>query len=84
MDKKFRVVLCSDLAYEEMVVDMSYENHAVVMITQEKGLENMEIEIYPPPEGLSSWKFLINDFIETIQFAKKRLSEFQKMPDEEN
>ena len=71
MNKKFTVQICSDLDYEEMVADIYYGDHTVAMITQEKGLENMEIEIFSPKEDLISWKFHLNDFVHIIQFARK-------------
>jgi hypothetical protein len=81
MNKKFTVEVCSDLNYEEMVADVSYENHTIATITQENGIDNMEIEIFPPSEEIQSWKFLLSDFLEAIIFAKKRLIEMQKLPE---
>lgn len=80
MNKKFTVEVCSDLDYEEMVADVSYGNHTIAMITQENG--NMEIEIFLPEKEIKSLKFPLNDFIESIVFAKKCLIEMQKLPDE--
>lgn len=82
MQDKFRIRICSDLDYEEMVADVTYENHTIAMITQENGVENMKIEIFPPEEEIKSWTLPLNDFIEIIVFAKKRLIEMQKSPDE--
>lgn len=79
MNKKFTVEVCSDLDYEEMVADVSYENHTIAMITQENGIDNMEIEIFLPEKEIKSWKFPLNDFIENIVFAKKCLIEMQKL-----
>jgi hypothetical protein len=53
-DKKFTVEVCSDLDYEEMVADISYENHTLATISQENGIDNMEIEIFPHSE-MTSW-----------------------------
>lgn len=82
MNKKFTVEVCSDLDYEEMVADVSYENQTIAMITQEKGIDNMEIEIFLPEKKIKSLKFPLNDFIASIVFAKKCLIEMQKLPDE--
>lgn len=79
MNKKFTIEVCSDLDYEEMVADISYENHTIAMITQENGIDNMVIEIFSPKEKLKSWKFSLNDFMETIAVAKKNLIEMQKL-----
>lgn len=82
MNEKFEVEICSDLDYEEMVADVSYENHTIAMITQEKGIDNMEIEIFSPEQEIKSWKFPLDDFIKIIEFAKKTLIEMQKLPDD--
>ncbi len=81
MNKKFLVEVCSDLDYEEMVADISYENHTIAMISQENGIDKMEIELFTHQEEEKSWKFSLDDFIEVITFAKKRLIEMQKPPD---
>ena len=80
MNKKLTVEVCSDLDYEEMVADICYEDHTIAMITQENGINNMQIEIFTPEET-NSWSFCLDDFIDIIVFAKKRLIEMQKLPD---
>ncbi len=73
MDNKFTIEICSDLDYEEMVADISYENDVVAIITQEDGIENMKIQILSPASN-ESWNFILDDFIEAIGFAKKTLN----------
>lgn len=77
MSKKFIVEICSDLDYEEMVADISYEKNLVATISQENGPDKMEIKIVPPGSK-TYWNFSLNDFIEIIEFAKKRLQMFKK------
>ncbi len=43
---KFRIRLCSDLDYEEMVADIVYEDSTVATISQEKGINKMEIKYF--------------------------------------
>jgi hypothetical protein len=81
MNRKFIIEVCSDLDYEEMVADISYEDHIIAKITQEKGLDRMEIEIFPPTNGIKSWTLPLNDFIESIAFAKKCLIKMKKLPE---
>lgn len=81
MRNKFRVLLISDLDYEEMVAEVCYENSTIAMITQEKGVDHMEIEIFPQVEGMPSWKFTLDDFLYALQNAKKGLIESQKLPE---
>ena len=42
MNKKFTVEICSDLDFEEMVADISYEDQRFALISREEGLENMK------------------------------------------
>ena len=79
MKDKFRIRLCSDLDYEEMVADICYENCTVATISQEKGEDNMEIEIFPPVDGMLSWKFSLDELVSVIQSAKKSLLEMRKL-----
>lgn len=81
MDNKFRILLVSDLDYEEMVADICYQDDTVATITQEKGVDKMEIELFPPFESQSSWKFNLEDFLKALQNAKKCLIESTKLPD---
>lgn len=81
MNKKFTVEICSDLDYEEMVADVSFEHRRFAMITQEDGVDNMEIEIFSPKNEIKL-KFPLNDFIESLILARKSLIEMQKSPDE--
>jgi len=79
MNDKFKIRLCSDLDYEEMVADICYDNNTVAIITQENGSNNMEIDIFPPEQGMLSWKFSLNDLINILQIAKKALLKTRKM-----
>lgn len=56
MKNNFRVRICSDLDYEEMVADIVWNDCTVAILSQEKGGNNMDIEIFPP-EHSDSWDF---------------------------
>lgn len=77
----FVVEISSDLDYEDMVANVLYEEETVAIISQEKGLDNLEIEILPSIEG-KHWKFFLENFLKALQLSKKRLIEMQKLPDE--
>jgi hypothetical protein len=79
--KKFQIELCSDLDYEEMVADISYEDQPVAKITQDEGIDNIQVEIYSQKEEVS-WKFSLDDFVEVMLRAKKCLINFQKISNE--
>lgn len=78
MQKEFRIRLCSDLDYEEMVADIVWDNNSVAMITQEKGVDHMMIEIFPPIENNNSWNFPLNDLIGALIKAQKHLIDMKK------
>lgn len=82
MNNKFTVEICSDLDFEEMVAYISYENHTIAIITQEKGIDHIEIEIFSPQEPIKTWNFPLDDFFEVLVFAKKCLIKMQKLPEE--
>ena len=58
MNKKFSIEMCSDLDFEGMVIDISYE----------KGIDNMEIEIRPILDKLI---FSLGDFFVALEKAKQ-------------
>jgi hypothetical protein len=73
MNKRFSVELCSDLDYEEMVVDISLDHNTIAVLNKEKGVENIEIEFVALSESLLELKVPFNDFIDVLLFAKKTL-----------
>lgn len=77
MKNNFRIRICSDLDYEELVADICYDNYKIATIMQDKGKDNMEIEIFFSVDENESWKFPLNDFMEAISIAKKQLIEVE-------
>ena len=77
----FRVDVCSDLEYEDLIADIYFQDKFVAMITQEKGFKNLEIEIYAP-KGQEKWLFKFSDFENVINHAKQRLWDLRKFPKE--
>lgn len=81
METKFRIRICSDLDYEEMVADISYENQTIAMISQENGIDKMEIEIFSQTNSKLAWKVNLDDFVKIIELAKKTLIKMKKIDD---
>ncbi len=76
----FNIVICSDLDHDEIVADICWNDIIVATVNQDKGLENLEIEIFDPiEEGFQSWNFPLNDWIIILQEAKNTLLTMQKM-----
>jgi hypothetical protein len=81
MNEKFNLEFCSDLDYEELVADIYFEQRSIAMITQEKGVDAMEIEIFSTNKSIKSWKLPLDEFIEILIRAKNSLIKKQKMPE---
>ena len=76
LDSGFNIVYFSDISYEEMTVEIQYKGQQVAQINKDKGVENMEIDIYSQyvdPDFLSELKFPLNDFLEALHKAKVAL-----------
>ena len=47
---RFQVNIFGDLEYDDLVADIYFDDQIVAMLTQEKGYENLEIEVYSPKD----------------------------------
>ncbi|WP_041941533.1 hypothetical protein [Waddlia chondrophila] len=77
----FRIDISGDLEYEDLVADIYFKDEFVAMLTQEKGYENLEIDIYPP-KFKEAWHFNYSEFEQALKYAKDRLWELRKLPEE--
>ena len=68
MNKKFSIEMCSDLDFEGMVIDISYDMETIASINYDKGIDDMEIEIRSISEKLI---FPLADFFLTLERAKQ-------------
>ncbi len=75
------IEISSHLDYENLVANILYEYETVAIISQEKGIENLELEILLIFEKIP-WKFSFENFLSTLLFAKKTLIEPQKLPED--
>jgi hypothetical protein len=71
MKKTFLIETCSDLNYEGMVVDITFDNQRIAMINYDKGIDNLEIEILPSEDEPSECVFPLKDFLEILEKAKE-------------
>ena len=78
MNNEFTIEVCSDLDFEEMVTDVSYGGGRIAMVTQEKGINNMEIEFFIPSSQAVINKFPLDAFMDAIASAKNILVRMQK------
>ena len=79
-ETNFEFSIGSDTDFEELIVDIGFNDNLVALITQENGFRNLRIRIYPP-KNQEYWDFKLNEFEEIIQRSKKRLWELRKIED---
>jgi len=74
----FSLVRDSDLSYEKMTVEIQYKGEQIAQINMDKGLGNLEIEVFTEfvSPGFKP-KFQLNEFLETVNEAKKILGEYE-------
>lgn len=82
MKSKFRLALCSDYTYEDVVIYIDWENEMIAILDQEKGPENKEIELFSAAQ-LTNSKFPFKAFKNCLNEAEKFLDDSKKYPDEE-
>lgn len=71
MNSRFLIEICSDVDFEGMVVDVSYDMQTIASINYDKGVNSMEIEIAPYSNGDKKTVFPLTDFLEVLERAKK-------------
>lgn len=71
MNKKFSIEVCSDLDYEGMVIDVSYDMKNIASISYDNGINNIEIKILSRKEDGSRLIFPLEDFFIVLEKAKQ-------------
>ncbi len=77
MKNHFKIIISSDLDYEELCAEIYFNDQFVAMLMQEKGFENLELEIYPS-ENKKTWLFKFSEFEKILKKAKEKLWEMRK------
>ncbi len=71
MNEKFSIELCSDVDFEGMVVDISYNMQTVASINYDKGVNRMEIKMIPFGCDARGLIFPLQDFMAILEKAKQ-------------
>jgi hypothetical protein len=77
MTSRFKIIMSSDLNYNELCAEIFFEDQFVGILTQEQGFENLEIEIHPP-QNKKFWIFKFSEFETVLKSAKEALWEMRK------
>lgn len=76
LDSGFEIVRFSDLAYEDMTVEIQYKGEQIAQINRDQGAHMLEIEIladYIDPNFMP--RFMLDDFLFALNEAKRILKE---------
>ena len=77
MASEFKIIISSDLEYNELCAELFFKDQFLGIITQENGIDNLEIEIYPP-QNKEKWNFKFSEFEAILNSAKKELWNMRK------
>jgi phage pi2 protein 07 len=80
-EKGFDILISSDIEYEELCAEIYFDGQFVAIITQEKGIDQAVIELYPHP-NLEKWTFIYAEFFETLKKAETSLKKMKKIEPE--
>jgi hypothetical protein len=72
MDPRFKLVIASDVDYEELVGELYFDDQVVCLVTREEGPTNMKLQIFPPKDG-SSWIFPLADLTQALSHLQREL-----------
>ena len=73
-DSAFEILCFRDLSYEKMTVEIQYKEEQIAQINQDKGVNQLEIELFTEfVEQNFTPKFMLDDFLFTLNEAKKFL-----------
>lgn len=76
LNSGFEILYFSDLSYEGMTVEIQYKGQQVAQINKDKGVEQIEIDIYSQyvhTDFFSELKFPLDDFLEAVDKAREAL-----------
>lgn len=77
MNPRFRITVGSEPEYGNLVGDLYFDDSIVCVLTQEDGLEAIQMKLFNPP-GSDSWEFALTDFEVALAALKHRLWELRR------
>ena len=79
MDDQFKIIVASDVDYEDLIAEISFDNQIVAVLSQEQGPDAMKIEFNREWIRTSAkQELLLVDFKRAIERAERRLREMKK------
>lgn len=81
MNPRFRIVVGSDPEHEDLVGEIYFDDQIVSILSQESGIERVEMEFIPRTDG-RPWLFQLTEFEEALAAVKNRLWELRRTSSE--
>ena len=79
MSQRLHVQVLSDQDYEELIAECYIDDDCLLIVSQENGLDQLEVEILARPDGGPS-RVGYDAIVELLRKAKNRLWELRKAP----
>ena len=73
----FSVQIWSDEDCEELIAEVLYKGEFCFLISQEEGLDRLEIELHARKDG-TPWTFRLVEFEDVVQRVIEELRDFQR------
>lgn len=74
---QFEVLIGSDPDHNDLVGEILFEGKLICIVTQEKGIEALEISFSPKSDG-ENLEFSLSDFEDALAYLKNRLWDLRK------
>ncbi len=68
----FEILRSSDVRYEHLTTEVQYKGEPVAQINQDKGKENLELEIFADLKD-AVLRVPLDDFLESLRLARNSL-----------
>lgn len=73
-NSKFNILQSSDLDYEEMVINLEFENKLFAILSCDNGIEHAQIEVFDRKNDENViWRFNYHEFLVHLQRAYESL-----------
>jgi hypothetical protein len=77
-EKNIRILVSSDPDYKDLIAEIEFEGEFFCLVSQDKGIDALEIQIAPRKDG-TPWNISEADLFLMLDMAKKRLWELRKV-----
>ena len=77
-EKKFSILVCSDISYEEIVTNLKYDDGLLAILNYDDGIENSKVELMDYKTDTVLWTFDYFEFVKVMEYGYDKLKEINK------